>query len=138
MARIIEATLAASAARTVTTSFDPGVLASGEFSSLRELNASAIEVLEVVIVATALAATPSVTPSIEVYNPASATWVAVLTGTAITTAAPTTVTLRVGPYITAAANVAAQALLGRAWRLTMTAGDADSLTYSAVARVYLA
>jgi hypothetical protein len=77
-------------------------------------------------------------PTIEVYNPASGTWIAVLTGAAITTAAPTTVTLRVGPYITAAANVAAQALLGRAWRVTMTAGDADSLTYSISARVYLA
>ena len=136
MAKIVEATLAASAARTATASFDPGVLASGEFSGLRELNGAPIEVLEVVIVATALSLTPSVVPSIEVYNPASGTWVAVLTGAAITTAAPTTVALRVGPYIAAVANLAAQAVIGRSWRVTMTAADTDSLTYSIGVRVY--
>lgn len=135
MAKIVEATLAASAARTVTTSFDPVDLASGEFNALRELNAAPVRFLEVVIVATALTGTPSVTPSIEVYNPTSGTWVTVLTGTAMTTAAPTTASLRVGESVTAVANVAAQALLGRRWRVTMTAGTADSFTYSVGVRV---
>lgn len=138
MARTIEATLAASVGRTATASFDPTALATGEFSALRELNAGGIEFLEVVIVATALVSTPSVVPTIEVFDPTSATWIVALTGAAITTAAPTTVTLRTGPYLVAVANLASQALLGRRWRVTMTHGNANSMTYTVSARAYIA
>ncbi len=128
MAKIIEAALATSAARTTTTSFEvPSALIG-----------VAPDVLEICIVATALAATPSVVPSIEVYNSSSDSWVAILTGSAITTAAPTTVTLRVGPNVVAAANLAAPGIVGPRWRVTMTHGDADSITYSVQARVQAA
>jgi hypothetical protein len=86
--------------------------------------------LKVVIVATAKTSSPSVVPTIEAYDPASATWVTVLTGAAITTAAPTTVTLNVNPQMVAVTNITANAMVSPRMRVTMTAGNTDSLTYS--------
>lgn len=85
--------------------------------------------------ATAAAATPSVVPTIEGYDETSGTWYTILTGAAIT--GVSTVTLKVYPGITASANVAVSDVLPRTWRLTMTAADADSLTYSAGANLVL-
>lgn len=118
MGRNIRGTLLASAARTATVSS----------SDIRLYNARGVRVF---INATALAATPSVVPTIEMKDPVSGAYTAVLTGAAITTAAPTHVILEVYPGSTAAANLVASRPIGGVFRLTMTAGDADSLTYSA-------
>lgn len=117
MARNISGTLLASAARTATVSS----------SDITNYGAKGVRVF---INATALAATPSVVPTIEVKDPVSGVYTAVLTGAAITTAAPTHVVLTVYPGATVATNVTASNVIGKTWRVTMTAGDADSLTYS--------
>lgn len=116
MGRNISGTLLASAARTATVSS----------SAQTNYNGKGVRVF---INATASAATPSVVPTIEVYDPVSGTWTAILTGAAITGAGHTVLT--VYPGATAAANVTVSNHIGKVWRLTMTAADADSLTYSA-------
>lgn len=118
MGKNVRGTLLASAARTTTT------------SSSDQTN-NYCKGVRVFINATALAATPSVVPTIEVKDPVSGTYTAILTGAAITTAAPTHVVLTCYPGATVAANLTASIPIGKVWRLTMTAGDADSLTYSA-------
>lgn len=116
MARNIRGTLLASAARTATVSS----------SDIRLYNAKGVRVF---IDTSALAATPSVVPTIEVKDPVSGDYTAVLTGAAITTQ-PAHVILTVYPGATAAANLVASLPIGGVFRVTMTAGDADSLTYS--------
>ncbi len=110
-----EGTLLDSAARTATT-------ASADQTNY---NAKGVRIF---INATASAATPSVVFTIEVKDPVSAKYTAVATSAAITGAGHTVVT--VYPGITAAANVSISHVLGRTWRVTATAADADSLTYS--------
>ena len=114
-------TLYASAARTATPT-------AAEFDAdlLRDA-----EVLEVQIVSTAINLTPSVVPTIEVYNELAAAWMTVLTGAAITTGSAS-VRLLFGPNVAASANVAAQGIIGRRMRLKMTHADTDSITYSAL------
>lgn len=80
---------------------------------------------------TASANTPSVVPTIEVKDPVSGVYTAVLTGAAITGASH--VEMVVYPGITAAANVAASMVLGAVYRVAMTHSDADSITYSVAA-----
>ena len=111
----IEGTLLASAARTATVSSAPQTNYNGRG-------------VRVFIDVTASAATPSVVFTVEVADPISGTYTAVLTSAAITGAGHTV--LRVYPGITAAANLAASDILGRTWRVTATHGDADSITYS--------
>lgn len=110
-----EGTLLASAARTATTSS----------ADQTNYNAKGVRIF---INATASAATPSVVFTVEVKDPVSATYTAVATSAAITGAGHTVVT--VYPGITTAANVSIAHVLGRTWRVTATAADADSLTYS--------
>lgn len=78
--------------------------------------------------ATASSATPSVVPKIEGIDPVSGKAYALVTGAAIT--GVSTTTLRVVPGIVAAANVAVSDSLPDRIRVTLTHGDADSLTYS--------
>lgn len=73
-------------------------------------------------------ATPSVVPTIEVKDPVSGTYTAVLTGAAITDVGH--VEMVVYPGITAAANVAASMAMSNVYRVTMTHADTDSITYS--------
>jgi hypothetical protein len=120
---IARKTVAGSAARTTTTTFGPFVNRNGR-------------TLRITVRATALAATPSVTPSIQAVTPGGGT-VALLTGTAITTAAPTEQVLEVGPDLAAAANTRAQAPAPSRYNVVMTAGDADSLTYAIYAEELL-
>jgi len=82
----------------------------------------------VVVVATAAAATPSVVPAIEAYDPVSATWYPLLTGAAITGTGTTV--LKLGPGLTAVPNVCAADFLPGQFRVSMTHADADSITYS--------
>jgi hypothetical protein len=112
-------TIAASAARTTTTTFGPFVNRNGR-------------TLRITIRATALSASPSVVPSILAVSPGGGT-TSLLTGTAITTAAPTEQVLEVGPDLAAAANTKAQAVAPSRYSVVMTAGDADSLTYAVYA-----
>lgn len=118
----ISGTLLASAARTATT------------SSADQTNYNG-RGCHVIINATASAATPSVVPTIEGKDAVTGNYYTILTGTAITGAGTTV--LKVYPGITPVANGAASDMLPRVWRLTMTAADADSLTYSAAFAVTL-
>ncbi len=86
--------------------------------------------LEVVIYATALAATPSIVFTVQGKDEASGTWYDILASAAVTTAAPTRVRMRVSPAITAAANLSVQDLLPALCRITAVHGDSDSITYS--------
>jgi hypothetical protein len=104
-------------------------------SAARTATPTAVEVptqgrqrLHLVIVATAAAATPSVVPTIDAYDAASATWYNLLTGNAIT--ATGTTTLKIGPGFPGSANAVSADMLPGLIRITMTHADADSLTYS--------
>lgn len=85
--------------------------------------------IRVFINVTALVDTPSITVSIEEKDPISGNYVALLTSAAITTTGQKT-TLVIYPGLTAAANVVASSVLPRDFRITVTHGDADSITYS--------
>jgi len=84
--------------------------------------------IRVSIDVTAIAASPSVVPTIEVKDAVAGTYTAILTGAAIVGTGHTE--LVVMPGITPAANVAAAMALARTMRVSMTHGDADSITYS--------
>jgi hypothetical protein len=72
--------------------------------------------------------TASITPSIQGQDPVSGSWYTILTGAAVS-AVGTTV-LRVGPTIIAAANVAANAMLPKLFRVAVAVADSQSMTYS--------
>ena len=109
-------TIVGSAARTTTTTFGPFINRQGR--SLR-----------ITVLATALSATPSVVPKIQSVSPGGVA-TDLLTGTAITTAAPTEQVLLITPDLAASANVIAQTVAPSRYNVVMTAGDADSLTYA--------
>ena len=74
------------------------------------------------------AATASITPSIESYDPLSETWTGVLTGAAI--AAVGDVQLKIGVGLTAAANLVVNDVVPTKFRFSMAVADADAITYS--------
>lgn len=86
-----------------------------------------------VIRTSALAAAPSVVPSIEAQDPLSQQWYTILTGAAIT--ATGLIVLRVYPGVAAVANLSSSDFLPSIWRLTMTHGNSDSITYTASAQL---
>lgn len=88
----------------------------------------------IVIDVTAVAATPSVVPTVEGYDSVSGKWYDILVGVAIT--ATGTTVLKVGPGIGAVANGAANDFLPAQWRVAFVAADADSMTYSVAANVF--
>jgi len=88
-----------------------------------------------VIDVTAIAATPSVVFSIEGFDALSGQFFTLLDSVAIV-AVGTTI-LRVYPGLTAAANLVASDVLPYQWRVTATAADADSMTYSIAANLML-
>lgn len=116
-----EFVVAASAARTATFTSDDFVVPYGK-------------TLTVVIDVTTGAATPSVTPSIRGITEAGIVYT-VLTGAAITSTSAATVVLRVGDGVAEVANLGSSVPLPAKWRVVMTHGDADSLTYSIDAEV---
>lgn len=85
----------------------------------------------IIINVTSITATPSVVPTIEGRDPISGTYYTLLTGVAITATGLTV--LKIYPGITALANGSTNDILPRYWRVTMTHGDADSITYSVAA-----
>lgn len=74
-------------------------------------------------------AAASIVPTIEVKDPASGTYTAILTGAAIAAVGHTVLT--VYPGATVAAGVTLSIPIGKTWRLKMTHADADAITYSA-------
>jgi hypothetical protein len=92
------------------------------------LSTNRIRALRLVIDVTAVAATPSVVVTIDTLDATSGKYINLLTSAAIT--ATGTTTLNIGPGLTVAANVTANAFLGDNLRVTMTHADADSITYS--------
>jgi len=110
----VSQTLLVSAARTATTT--------------KVLNKVNINNLAVIIDVTAIAATPSVVPTIEGQDPTSGEFYVMLTGAAIT-AVGTTV-LRVGPDMPVTANLSAQDMVPENFRVVLTHADGDSITYS--------
>ena len=90
--------------------------------------------LHLVIDVTAVTATPSVVCTIDAQDPVSGKWYNLLTSAALTEAgAPYTRVLKIGRGLTAAANLTANDVLPSVLRVTMTHGDADSITYSVAA-----
>lgn len=82
------------------------------------------------LTATALAATPSITFTIQGYDATAAAWYDILTSGAIATASPTTSTLTVYPGIAVTANVSASTVLPDKIRIFVDHSDTDSITYS--------
>jgi len=115
MARNISGTLLASAARTATTS-------SADQSNY---NAKGVRVF---INVTVHAVSAALVPTIEVKDPVSGVYTAIATGASITTTGHTVIT--VYPGATVAANVTLSNALSKTWRVTMTPGNANSVTYS--------
>lgn len=113
-------TILASAARTAT----PTAVAQGT---------AGYRGVHVVIDVTAVTATPSVVPTIDGYDDLSGKWYNLLTGAAIT--ATGTTVLKIYPGIGTVANAAASDILPATWRVVMTHGDADSITYSVAANL---
>lgn len=91
--------------------------------------------LHLVIDVTAIAATPSITVTIQGRDALSGQYYTILASAAIV-AVGTTV-LRVYPALVAAANLIANDILPRTWRVSVTAVDADSITYSVGASLIL-
>lgn len=110
--------LLASAARTATV-------------STGDMSADNAHACHVIVNVSALAATPSVIITIEGKNLSTGTYYTVLSGTAITDVTGTgTYVFKVGPGIQPVAGASAQDYLPNIWRVTMTHGDTDSITYS--------
>lgn len=65
----------------------------------------------------------SITPSVEGYDPASATWYTILTGAAISSVSK--VVLQVGPNFAATANISVNTILPATWRVTLTSASAN-------------
>lgn len=91
-------------------------------------NGEGCEFLHLIIDATAASATPGVTFTIQGKDPASGKYYTILASAAITGTGTTV--LRVGPGLTAAANLVANDMIPSVWRVAITVADADSLTYS--------
>lgn len=89
--------------------------------------------VQIVIVATASADTPSVVPTIQCHDPLSDTFYTILTGAAITGAS--TVVLTVYPGATAVANVSTGNVIPDVFKVVMTHADGDSITYSVAAHL---
>lgn len=113
--------VASSAARTTTFTSDDFVIPYGK-------------TLLLVIKVTTGAATPSVTPSIRGVD-VNGNEFTVLTGAAITSTSAATVLMRVGDGVAEVSNLGTSIPLPEKWRVVMTAGDADSLTYGITAEV---
>lgn len=115
--------IAPSAARTATASFTSGGSTSNGFSPPKGMNG-----VRVYINATAKSSTPSVVFTLEVKIPGTTNWVALVTSSAIADAG--TAYLELSPGAGVVANKSVGGSVGKGFRVTATAGDSDSLTYS--------
>jgi len=90
--------------------------------------------LHLVIDVTAVTATPSVVCTVDGLDPVSGKYYNLLTSAALTdSGAPYTRVLKIGPGLPVTANLSANDVLPSTVRVTMTHGDADSITYSVAA-----
>lgn len=124
--RTIEQVLLASAARTATpadidVSFDGTQVTAPKNASLRNVR--------VIVDVSAIALTPSVTPSIVGVDPVSGNEYELLAGTAVTGTGTTY--LEVGMDVETSAGVGQRAFLPASVRVKFTHADTDSITYSA-------
>lgn len=87
----------------------------------------------IILTATAVTAGASIVPTVEGYNSVTDAWYTILTGAALTGTGTTV--LKVYPGITPVTNVAVSDVLPARWRVTMTAADSKSATYSIVANL---
>ena len=115
-------TLLASAART----------ASNDTADQTNYNGRGVHI---VIDVTAIAATPSVVFTVQGKDALSGKYYTLLASAAIVGTGTTV--LRIFPGATAAANLTANDILPRTWRVSIAHGDADSITYSVGASVIL-
>jgi hypothetical protein len=76
---------------------------------------------------TAIGAAPSITPTIQGFDPVWSQWYNILVGTAITAIGYTV--LKVYPGATNAANAVANDILPPTWRINIAVANADSITY---------
>lgn len=90
-----------------------------------------VDGLFVVIDVTAIAATPSITVTVDGVDEVSGKTFNLLTSAAISSVS--TVTLRIRPGLTAVANLTASDMVPSLITFTVTHGDADSITYSVTA-----
>lgn len=84
--------------------------------------------LHITLDVTAITATPSITLTVQGRDELSGRWYDILVGAAVTTVS--TNVYKLYPGITPVANVAVSDVLPRVWRVVITHGDADSITYS--------
>lgn len=77
------------------------------------------------------AAAPSVVATIDGFDPLSATWYNLLTSVAIVATGLTV--MKIYPGLAAAANVSVSDMLPPIWRLVMTHGNANAVTYTVAA-----
>jgi len=84
--------------------------------------------IKVTIIVTAITASPSVVFSIQGYDAASGTWIALLSSAAVVGAGTTTLTI--SPNVATSANVSLNAFIPDTLKVVATHADADSITYS--------
>jgi hypothetical protein len=89
--------------------------------------------IHLIIDVTAIVSTPSVVPKIQAKDPTSGKYYDLITGAAITGTGTTV--LKVFPAATASANVAVNDFLPSIFRVVMTHGNANSITYSVAANL---
>lgn len=87
-----------------------------------------VEFLHVIVDVTAVTDTPALTVRIQGKDPASGKYYDILVSAVIATV--TTTVLRVGPGLTAVANLVANDIVPSIWRVTVTHGDTDEAVYS--------
>lgn len=80
------------------------------------------------LVVTAKTSSPSITFSIQAYDPASATWITLLTSAAITNTS--TNRLTVSPQVSSSANVSVNGVIPDTVRIFVDHSNTDSITYS--------
>lgn len=115
MASKANARIAESAARTLDETFevDGNEFDSGNF---------------IVDISAGATGSDSVTISIDAYDPASKSWINILTSAALV--ANATTVYSIGKYVATAANVAIQNFLPRKFRVVASKNNATSITYS--------
>lgn len=107
---------------------------SGDTSSADQVNYNA-KGLHLYIKVTAITSAPSITVKIQGRSVLTGDYYTILESAAISTVS--VMLLKVYPGLPVSANVSANDILPRTWRVTVTAGNTDSITYSVAASTIL-
>lgn len=97
------------------------------------VNTRRAKALYLVFDVTAVTATPSIVTTVDMYDSLSNSYTTLFTSAAVATVSRAV--YKIGPGITAAANLAVLEYLPDQVRITCTHGDADSATYSVSAHL---